>query len=115
GINSQTIANMSGGWQRTFTLGAPTTVVLTFRYRLTETAEYETDEFSQMLASVDNVLYGTAPHDYIAQVVGGGATSTGWQQVQINLGTLGPGTHTVALGGYNNQKTYPDESVEVLI
>jgi hypothetical protein len=115
GINSQNITNMSGGWQRSFSLGVPTAVTLSFRYRLTETAEYEEDEFSQVVASVDGVLYGVAPHDYIAQVVGGGPTTTGWQLVQINLGTLAAGTHVLALGGYNNQKTYPDESVEILI
>ncbi len=115
GINSQNVANMSGGWHRNFTLGVPTAVTLSFRYRLTETAEYEVDEFSQMLVSVDGVLHGISPNDYIAQVVGGGPTTTGWQLVQINLGTLAAGTHTVAFGGYNNQKTYPDESVEVLI
>ena len=115
GINSQNVSNMSGGWQRSFTLGVPTSVTLSFRYRLTETAEYEEDEFSQMLVSVDGVLHGLSPNDYIAQVVGGGPTTTGWRLVQINLGTLGPGTHMVALGGYNNQKTYPDETVEVLI
>ena len=115
GINSQNVSNMSGGWQRSFTLGVPTSVTLSFRYRLTETAEYEEDEFSQMLVSVDGVLRGLSPNDYIAQVVGGGPTTTGWRLVQIDLGTLGPGTHMVALGGYNNQKTYPDETVEVLI
>jgi hypothetical protein len=112
GINSQNITNMSGGWHRNFTLGVPTSVTLTFRYRLTETDAYETDEFSQMLVSIDGVLHGIAPNDYIAQVVGGGPTTTGWQLVQMNLGTLAAGTHTVTLGGYNNQKTYPDESVE---
>ncbi len=115
GINSQNVSNMSGGWRQSFTLGVPTSVTLSFRYRLTETAEYEEDEFSQMLVSVDGVLHGISPNDYIAQVVGGGPTTTGWQLVEINLGTLGPGTHMVALGGYNNQKTYPDETVEVLI
>ncbi len=63
---------MSGGWHRSFTLGVPTAVTLSFRYRLTETAEYEADEFSQMLVSVDGVLHGISPNDYIAQVVGGG-------------------------------------------
>ena len=106
---------MSGGWRRSFTLAAPASVTLSFRYRLTETAEYEEDEFSQALVSIDGILHGIAPNDYIAQVVGGGPTTTGWQLVQINLGTLAAGTHMLAIGGYNNQKTYPDESVEILI
>jgi hypothetical protein len=115
GLNSQNITDMSGGWHRSFTLGAATPVTLSFRYRLTENPTYEEDEFSQALVSIDGVLYGIAPNDYIAQVIGGGPTTTGWQLVEINLGTLAAGTHVLALGGYNNQKTYPDESVEVLI
>ena len=55
GINSQNIQGMSGGWRRSFVLAAPAPVSLSFRYRLTETALYETDEFSQMLVSFDGV------------------------------------------------------------
>jgi hypothetical protein len=115
GVNSQNIEGMSGGWQRSFTLGAATPVTLSLRYRLTETEEYEEDEFTQALVSVDGVLYGIAPNDYIAQVVGGGPTTTGWQLVEINLGTLSAGTHVLALGAYNNLKTTPEESAEILI
>jgi hypothetical protein len=115
GVNSDTIVGMSGGWQTSFSLPGPTPVVLSFRFQLTETSEYETDEYTQMLASLDGVLYGVAPNDYIAQVVGGGPTTTGWQLVQINFGTLPAGTHVLALGAYNNQKTRTNESAEVLI
>jgi hypothetical protein len=115
GVNGDTIVNMSGGWRRSFSLATPTAVVLSFRFQLTETPEYETDEYTQMLASLDGVLYGVAPNDYIAQVVGGGPTTTGWQLVQINFGTLPAGNHVLALGAYNNQKTRTNESAEVLI
>jgi hypothetical protein len=106
---------MSGGWQRSFSLTSPTLVTLSFRYQLTETATYESDEFTQMLVSIDGVLYGVPPNDYVAQVVGTGPTTTGWQLVQITLGTLPAGTHVLALGGYNNQKTNVNESAEVRI
>jgi hypothetical protein len=115
GVNGSTIVNMSGGWRRSFTLASPSPVALSFRYNLTETAEYETDEFSQMLFSLDGVLYGFPPNDYIAQVVGGGPTTTGWQQVEINFGTLAAGTHTLAFGAFNNQKSRANESAEVLL
>jgi uncharacterized repeat protein (TIGR01451 family) len=115
GLDSSTIVGMSGGWQRSFSLAAPAQVVLSFRYRLTETAEYETDEFSQVLVGVDGVLYGIPPADYIAQVVGGGPTTTGWQVAQVNLGTLPAGTHTLSIGGFNNQKTRYNEAAEVVI
>ena len=111
GINSNLINNMSGGWRRTFTLAAPVQLTLTFRHRLVGTS-YESDEFGQTLVSLDGTLYGVAPNDYIAQIVTG---STGWQLVQINLGTIAAGTHALALGGYNNKKNSSSETSEILI
>ncbi|RPI56788.1 MAG: DUF11 domain-containing protein, partial [Acidobacteria bacterium] len=115
GINSQNILNMSGGWHTSFALAGPTPVILLFRHRLTEQNTYEADEYTQMLVSLDGVLRGLSPNDYIAQVVGGGPTTTGWQLVQVDLGVLSAGPHTLALGAFNNQKTYANESAEVLI
>ena len=79
------------------------------------TATYETDEFTQTLVTLDGVLRGLPPNDYIAQVVGGGPTTTGWQLVQIDLGTVPAGTHVLTIGAYNNKKSYPDEFAEVLV
>ena len=115
GVNSQNIANMSGGWRRSFALAAPAPLTLLFRHKLTEQNTYETDEYVQMLFSLDNVLVGVSPNDYIARVVGGGPTTTGWQLIQLNLGIVPAGNHTLAFGAFNNQKTYPDEFAEVLI
>jgi hypothetical protein len=115
GVNSQNISNMSGGWRVDFSMPVAAPVTLTFRQRLTEQATYEADEFTQMLVSIDGTLKGIAPNDYVAQVVGGGPTTTGWQLVQLDLGTLGAGGHALALGAYNNKKSYPDEFAEVII
>jgi hypothetical protein len=119
GENSNTINGMSGGWRRTFTLSAPRTVVLSFRYNLDQGADYESDEYSQMMASVDGGLIGATPLDYVAQVVGNGnggsAIGTGWQLFQKSLGTLPAGTHTVILGGYNNRKNSSSERTTILI
>jgi hypothetical protein len=119
GVNNNTITGMSGGWRRTFTLSAATSVTLTFRYKLTQSSEYENDEFSQVMASMDGVLYGTPPNDYVAQVTGdgnGGTTrTTNWQLFQVAVGTLPAGTHTLALGGYNNKKTTSTESTTILL
>jgi VCBS repeat-containing protein len=119
GINNTTITGMSGGWRRTFTLSAATALTLSFRYNLNQGADYESDEFSQVMASIDGVLKGVSPNDYVAQVTGNGnggaAITTGWQQVQISLGTLPAGTHTLILGGYNNKKNSATESTTILI
>jgi hypothetical protein len=119
GVNNNTISGMSGGWQRTFTLATPTAVVVSFRYNLSQSPEYESDEFSQVLVSMDGVLSGTVPMDYVAQVVGNGnggpSITTGWQVFQSHLGTLSAGTHTLRLGSYNNRKNSSSETTSVLI
>jgi hypothetical protein len=119
GINSSTITNMSGGWRRTFTLSAPAAVSLSFRYNLDQGADYESDEISQMLASVDGLLRGVFPGVYVAQVAGNGnggsAVGTGWRLFETSLGTLPAGTHTLILGGYNNKKNGSSERTTILI
>ena len=119
GINNTAINGMSGGWRRTFTLSAPATVVLSFRYNLDQGADYESDEVSQVLASVDGLLIGAPPADYVAQVAGNGnggsAIGTGWQLFEKSLGTLPAGTHTVVLGGYNSRKNSTTERTTILI
>ena len=118
-VDDADILDMSGGWQQSFSLSAPTEVGLSFRYNLSQTPNYENDEMSQVLVSVDGNLHGTPPNDYVAQIVGngnGGAQeTTGWQLFQVNLGTLPAGNHTLTIGGYNNKKTFNDESTDVRI
>ncbi|CAB1081074.1 hypothetical protein D1AOALGA4SA_8734 [Olavius algarvensis Delta 1 endosymbiont] len=120
GIDNADIFGMSGGWQRSVTLSAPAfDVNLSFNYNLTQASDYESDEFSQALVSVDGVLYGSGANDYVAQIVGngngGGAQSTGWQLFQANLGNLAAGDYSFVFGLYNNLKTYNNESSVVVI
>lgn len=64
------------------------------------------------------MLKGVIPNDYVAQVVGngyGGAAISGWQQFTVSLGTLSGGSHTLILGGYNNQKDSNKEQTTLLI
>ncbi len=119
GIDATTVLGMSGGWQRSFTLTGPTEVTFSLKYNLTQAANYESDEFSQALVSVDGVLYGNGPNDYFAQLVGdgngGSPITTGWQTFELAAGTLSAGTHTLAIGAYNNKKTAADETTELRI
>ena len=119
GIDNAITFDMSGGWQRSFTLSVPTEVYLSFLYNLTQAPDYESDEVSQVLISIDGVLYGQEPNDFVAQIIGNGnggdPETTGWQSFEVSLGILEPGTHTLIIGGYNNQKTAKNESTEVLI
>jgi len=119
GINNNTITGMSGGWQRTFTLAQATPVVVSFRYNLAQSPDYESNEFSQVLVSVNGLLYGVSPADFVAQVSGNGnggsPITTNWQLFEIHLGTLPAGTHTLRLGGFNNRKNASNESTTILI
>lgn len=119
GSDNNTINGISGGWRRAFTLTTAAAVTLSFRYNLDQGSDYEVDEISQVLASVNGVLVGASPADYVIQVAGdgeGGApTATGWRLFEKSLGTLPAGTHTVILGGYNNKKTSITERTTILI
>ncbi len=59
------------------------------------------------------------PTTILAELVGDGnggtAQSTGWQKFEVNAGTLSAGTHTLAIGGFSNKKTFVDETTELLI
>ncbi|MCB0257433.1 MAG: hypothetical protein KDI55_27230, partial [Anaerolineae bacterium] len=118
GIDSNNIYGMSGGWKTTVSLTEDTEdVQITFKYRMVMGANYESDEYSEVLASIDGVLKGTGANDYILHVAGNGdggsAYDSGWQTVTLNLGDLSAGDHTITLGGYNNKKTASDESTQI--
>jgi len=119
GIDSDDIFGMSGGWQQSFTLDDPTDVTFSFNYNLTQAANYESDEFSQTLVSIDGVLYGNGSNDYLTQLTGdgngGNPQTTGWQNVEFSSGILAAGTHTINIGAYNNKKTFDDETTTLLI
>ena len=119
GSDDVAATNMSGGWRSTFNLTASSNVTLTFRYALSQTPDYESDEYSEMLVEVDGQLYGTPPNDYIARVSGDGDggswPSTNWQLFTLDLGTLAAGTHQFTIGGFGNQRSDANENTEILI
>jgi len=117
GVNGQNVPNLSGGWQHSFNLATSGQVTLSLRYNLSM-VKSRTDRFGQVLASIDGVLKGISPADYIVQLAGtggGGTSTTGWVQVQINLGTLSAGNHMLSLGGYMTRKSALDEFGVIVI
>jgi VCBS repeat-containing protein len=119
GINNANVSGMSGGFDHGFALSGFTDMVLTFTYNLTQSPHYEPNEFSQVLVSVDGVLYGTNGNAYVDQISGNGnggpSISTGWVTVTIDLGVLAAGDHTLTIGGYNNHKDSRNESTDLAI
>ena len=119
GINNNDINGMSGGWENTFELSDTGQVTISIRYRMTQNPNYESDEFSQVLVMIDNIQVESGGNDYVTQINGNGnggsAPTTTWKLFQANVGALNAGNHTITIGGYNNKKTYNDESTEILI
>ncbi len=119
GIDGATIFDFSGGWTKNFNMSSSESVNISFRYKLTQSPNYEPPEHSEVLVSIDGGLIGSGGNDYVARIAGNGERgpeiTTGWQQFSVNTGVLSAGTHTITIGGYNNKKTWINESTEVLI
>ena len=119
GINNNNINDMSGGWQTAFNLAAQQGVQLSFDYNMTLDLDYNTNEYSEVIVTVDALQPGTGGNDYVARITGdgdgGSDQTTGWQTFQVDLGLLSGGVHTLTIGGYNNRKTITREDTEVLI
>ena len=119
GIDATTVTNMSGAWQTTFTLTQTALAIVTFDYNLTQTPNYESNEQSRIMLSLNGTPLGRPFDSFVDQVVGdgdGGANvTTGWKTFTRNLGRLAAGTYTLAVGGFNNQKNATNESTTILL
>jgi parallel beta-helix repeat protein len=117
-VNNSTVLGMSGGWQKSFTLFTVTSLDLSFWYRLRQSPNYENNEYSDAMLSIDGVLYGAGANDYLERIFGngngGGNITTGWHSVTKTL-TLPAGNHTIIIGGYNNRKDANNEFTTVQI
>ena len=119
GIDAIAVSNMSGGWRATFNLASAGAASLTFRYNLTQTPNYESNEPARCACASIRPRWApaatpTSPASR-GNGEGGSNVTTGWQQVTLALGTLAAGSHELVIGGFNNQKTAANESTTVLI
>ena len=109
GIDSASIFDMLGVWQRSCSLADTTAVEITVRADLAQTSPYETDEFSEARLTVNGV------DTVLARITGdgnGGADQTTGLQTYTLSTVLAAGAHTIDLGCFNNQKTVADESTD---
>ena len=113
GRDNADISGMSAGWTHTFVLSQEAEVRLSFWYNLTIASGYESDEYSEVVYSIDNKAQAVAR--LRGDGNGGYPHSTGWQAKEVNLGLLGAGTHKLVLGGYNNRKTFNTERTDIFI
>jgi len=118
GIDGDDITDMSGGFSKTFVVDETSTgTEVTFRYRLQMSAEFESDEYGEVLISIDGQLYGLNGNDYIVRQAGDGggdsAYDSGYIEVTVDIGELSAGSHTITLGGFLNKKTFDDEDIDI--
>ncbi len=106
GTDNTTVQNMRGSYTRMFWVSTYQEVTLSFDYSLEQSCSYETDEASELIATMDSVpLTGTTPH--VARVLGNGeacpgvSTSGNYKKTFV----LAPGKHHLQFVGFNSQKT----------
>ncbi|MCP4984378.1 MAG: hypothetical protein GY935_28235 [Gammaproteobacteria bacterium] len=107
GGDNADVTDMLGLWQRRCTTDTALNVTLTLDARLVQTSEYESDELSEVLVSVNGqeTLLATLTGDGN----GGPNQDTGFIPYRVNL-SLPAGSNVISLGCFNNKKTYNDES-----
>jgi hypothetical protein len=113
GVDNVAVGGMSGGWSRTFNLAAPSLVRVKFKFKMTQTGEFEQSDITEALASVDGVLLGNS-RSFVDQVKGDGDTgpTIGSNQFFTFTKVIGPlaaGSHTLTLGGHLNAKNNINE------
>ena len=110
-IDNANILGMSGGWTRTFHVPTATTATLKTQFHIIQQPDYESDEYSDALIAINGT---TLPR--LGRVTGngngGGNRSLGPLTVEIQV-SLNAGSNTVVIGGFNNKKTFSNESTQV--
>lgn len=112
GIDNTTVLGLSGGWRQSFELSQPGMVALSFEYRLTQFPNYEADEHSELLVSIDDTIVRVA--SLSGNGNGGSVVTTGFQRFATEV-PLAAGSHTLTIGSFNNKKTFFDEVTLALI
>jgi hypothetical protein len=120
GLDYKKVIGISGGFLRSFALIYESTVTVEIDFQMNQAPEFEDDEYSDALCSVDGKLLGANKGiDYLARLVGDGPggpiQTTGLKTVTLSVGILAPGAHNIAVGGFNNKKTYPTEITTIVI
>jgi parallel beta-helix repeat protein len=116
GIDNMLVKGMSGGWQKTFTVPLPGTFRVLFRYNITQSPNYETNETSRVRFSVDGEVFGPGNDSLITgDGDGGPEIMTGWQLLERTVTLTEAGEHKLIIGGYNNRKDNQNEVTTILI
>ena len=111
GRDNVAVYGMSGAWSHTFYLEEAAEVDLSFWYAMVQGSNFESDEYSQVVFSLDGNEYPLAK--LTGNGNGGKNQYVNWQEESRSLGVLSAGSHTLSFGGYLYKKTYYDEQANV--
>jgi len=117
GKDNATVHDMMGAFNRLFWVNAYQEVTLSFDYTLEQSCAYETDELSELRATVDDVALTSGSNPYVARVVGNGNSCPGVSTSGTFTKTfvLTQGKHSIQFSGFNNQKNASDEYTTLTI
>ena len=93
-------APVSGGWSDTFNLAQAETVTVSLRYRMIFAANFEPDEYGEVILDIDGTRYGAALNNSLFHQDGDGnggvADDTGWLYAEFDI-ALSAGSHTLTV------------------
>ena len=119
GKDDNRAGEMSGGWSQDIELASAQKILISFKFKLLQSGDYEQEERSEFLLAVDNELIGNANKTFVDQVKGDGNEgpeigSDAFFKFE-KVVSLSSGKHTIALGGYNNAKSSSSEVTTMII
>ena len=118
GRDNEDIVQMSGGWQRRFSLSESAETWLTLRYQIILSRRFNEGETGRVWIRLDDDFVGGGKGGTLLQVSGRGDRCgnepSGWVQQEIPLGRLSKGVHLLTLGGSLNKKTVFNEFTYIL-
>jgi Carbohydrate binding module (family 6) len=116
GIDNTLVNDIRGRFHRMLWVSESKEITLKFDYVLEQSCAYETDEVSEIRATMDGIpLTGATP--YVSRVVGNGNSCPGVtaRGTYTKKFTLSPGKHHLEIDGFNSKKDASDEFTTVWI
>jgi hypothetical protein len=111
GLGNSTVIDISGGWRRQFSLNQTSDVTVFIVYQVEIGLWQNESQFVQALCSLDGNLLGkNATVDFLAELHGNGTSTTiGYEMITLSVPSVPVGAHTIAIGGYANQRNAQHE------
>jgi hypothetical protein len=109
GVDDDTKFSMSGGWKRSFELSQKSDITITVVFQLQIDEDFEPEEYTEVLCSVDDKKVKNGSDNYLARLAGNGDGGSDmcipFTPVDLLVKNLKVGSHTIAVGGFLSRKS----------